>query len=221
MDPVFVQWLLYAGMGSAIAFGAHFFSREATTKRALRRAHRTCVSQARDGQLVKLVGRVHFLGNPLVAPLTSRRCAYYAVWSVGDPGTPAATMPPCNESGQDFLLQDATGTALIHLTNADVVVERDGQYQATMGMPPHLAQFLHTYARGSQGRVQNPFDFREGVLEEGEQVAVIGRCTWQLDPRGSTDTSVINYRDPPKILVVQPPPNGKVLVSDDPTIAIA
>lgn len=63
----------------------------------------------------------------------------------------------------------------------------------------------------------NPFRYREGVLEEGEIVSVVGMGRWVADPDAPATGDA--YRDAPKRLILEAPPGSSVLVSDDPSTA--
>jgi hypothetical protein len=51
------------------------------------------------------------------------------------------------------------------------------------------------------------------VLEQGEQVAVFGRCKWEPDPNPRAPGG--GYREHPKRLKIESPGLEQMLVSDD------
>ena len=57
--------------------------------------------------------------------------------------------------------------------------------------------------------------YREAVFEEGEEVAVLGRARWEMDPDPKAEGS--GYRGGAKRLVIEAPETeGPLLASDDP-----
>ena len=60
-----------------IVYLVYYFSRKAVVKRKLKKAVDSKISDFISGDIAKVVGTVEFVGEPLIAPLSGRHCAYY------------------------------------------------------------------------------------------------------------------------------------------------
>ena len=83
--------LITAGVPAALFGGGWLWKRFGSARgRALRRLRRASLfpcSEVKEGELCKLVGRLHLEGPALTAPLTGRPCAYYHLMVYGQKGS--------------------------------------------------------------------------------------------------------------------------------------
>lgn len=184
----------------------------------LRRARVTPLRDVRDG-VARVTGRLGYAGEPLVAPLTGRRCAYYEVW-VEQPGPGGSRRTILHQTaGQDFCLRDDTGKALVEIDGALFAVVKDAHTRSGTGADKgaHLEAMLARHqAKPASSMYHDELRYREGVLEEGEHVSVLGKATWEPDPEPGAESRDGGYREPPMRLVFSSPGAFKLLVSDDP-----
>ena len=81
-----------------------------------------------------------------------------------------------------------------------------------------MVTYLARHGESSSGWIFNKtLRFREGVLEEGETVAVVGQFFWEPDPEPMPGEMGGGYRDHPVRLVVRAPKNRSIFLSDDPS----
>ena len=174
-----------------------------------------------DGEVVKIVGLLGYSQEPLRAPISGRRCAFWEVVVEryhGGSNADCWTEDLRDSSGQDFVLQDGRHRALIRPEGARALIAKERSFQA--GLPsapsPRMKAFLE--AQGVVGRgllvEDRPVRCREGVLEKGEVVAVLGRARWELDPDGAVSGG--GYRQSPRRLVMEARKDAPLLLSDDP-----
>ncbi len=187
MVVVFLGYLVYH----------FFFTRTAIIKRRIRKAPRFSVQDFPEGEFGKIVGRLAYLGEPLTAPLTQRRCAQYRVVveerrSSGRSSHWASIIE--EEDGRDFIVKDETGEALVRMRGAQVAVTKDARFRSgtfSDTITPELESFLAEHGRESTGFLgfEKSLRYEEGVLEEGEEVAVCGVGRREEDPnaRGSAE----------------------------------
>ena len=76
MSPLFFIFLLII---ISIVVLSRVFSRNALIKRKLKKAYSRKISAFKDGEVAKVVGQVEFVDEPLIAPLSKRKCASYYV----------------------------------------------------------------------------------------------------------------------------------------------
>jgi hypothetical protein len=204
-------------IGRAITYGS-----TAPIRRALLKARRVPVGEVKDGngQVVKITGRVTCAGVPLTAPLTKRPCVYYEV-VVEDfihPGMDGRDTDVVEETQSiDFFLSDETGRALIR--SQAMTVNATKRVKFALGpfddMIPELKAFLERHGREipRPGRPKR-LKAEERIVGVDEAVTVLGLVRREPDP--DPTSAGIGYRDGPKRAVLEAPPGGRVLVSDEP-----
>ena len=175
-------------------------------RRRFANASRVYIADVRPGQVVRLVGKLRYLDEPLTAPLSERSCAYHEVRigaSVDDP-----IGKPHSDNGTDFLLQDRSGVALIRIHKAQMILSLDG------------VLVVPDYVQTSKGPVQRSKVYREGVLTADELVAAVGRATMEVAPAsllaaGFASAAPTGYRDPGQVLSLSSTPETPLLITDD------
>lgn len=225
------DWPVYALFGAmavllpasvAILYSVHRRRKEQRLRRALQDAPRVKVREVKEGQVVKVVGRLTYAGEPLSAPVSGRTCAAWhaEVWVSG--GQDEMTIPERIEDQrtQDFLLTDGTGTALVRPAFADLVIKQDARFRSGTfhSATPRLEAFLSRHGQSSMGTGWHTkdIDYREGVLEEGEFVAVLARGRWEIDPHPGSSGERAGYRGEARRLVLVPPAGARMILSDHP-----
>lgn len=233
-----MEWLLGAALLIPAGLAARYWSAEARLKRFLRRAKPTTIQQFPNRKAASITGRIRLVGTPLIAPLSRRRCAYYEVVF----GADAREAVPRHETrGSDFLVEDGTGSALVRLAGARVVVVKDGHrhavdfddlavvqadfegveaLQRAVADVPRLGAAAAASAHGVPVEIVQRWlreslraerVAQEGVLEEGEEVTVFGYGSRELDPDPAATAGP--YRERATRLVVR-----ALFVSDDPSV---
>lgn len=204
----------------------HFvLSPRARQRRAIKRAHRVAIRQAGEGQVVKVVGRLRALEpEPLSAPLSGRPCVYHEVIVEQQVSSGKSshwkTLIQRSECHREFAIDDGTGTIVVPATAATVVLHMDANFRSGVlnDPPPELEAFLARHGESSQGWVFNKtLRYREGVLEEGEQVAAVGVVRKEATLPGQNSGG--GYRDTPYRKLLDLTAEGKLLVSDEPDLA--
>jgi hypothetical protein len=195
-------------------------------RKALRRERRTAIRDFPDGSEGKIAGRLSCLGTPLTAPLSGRACAYWALWVEYLPEDRGEMLAVWRNSlddkvslkvlfsasdGQDFVIDDETGTACVRIAGAAVALTRDRHVDPATLPDPSAALIELVERQGvAWSQVHQQCWLREGVLEPGELVTVFGRGRREPDPRTPG-----GYREAPlPWLVVEAPPGGTLIVSD-------
>jgi len=202
-------------------YAVWWLSEDQKIRRALQRAPRVDICDAAAGQVVKIIGKVEPAGAQIQAPLSGRACVLYEVLVEEQPtGTGSGTWRTLirETNAVDFLLDDATGRAIVHTRPIRVHAERDLAYDSGFlnDATPALEAFLEKHGRTSEGWVFNKrLRYSEGVLEAGQIVAALGEAGWERDPDPSCAGD--GYRDVPKRLVLDAH-DGAVIVSDEPTV---
>jgi len=222
-----VMILIFAGAAIAASIGGwayrDLFSRRGRARRALRKARKLSIAEARDGELVKLVGTLGLDGDTQVtAPLTGRPCAFFRTTveqqQATGPRNTSHWVTVIEESDfcPRFWIDDGSGRALVELVLPEVVLQMDASFRSGFlnDATPELEAFLNRHSESSQGWVFNKaMRYREGALEPGEEVAVYGLCRHEPDPDPAAGGG---YRERPIRRKLIEPPDGRMLLSDDP-----
>jgi hypothetical protein len=203
------------------------FSRAAAARRALKAVPRVTVAGAPDGRLVKLVGTLRYAEHPLLmAPISERGCALYRVVireqkRSGGRGV-WETVIDASDCQRSFWLEDHSGRALIKpvLTQVALVLDAHQQTGVFKDPTPELEAFLLEHGQETQGWLFNRnLKVEEGILEQGEQVAVMGLARWEPDPDPQAPAAGLRRRA--LRLVIGDPPDGPMLLSDEPKLTRA
>jgi hypothetical protein len=128
--------------------------------------------------LVELIGTVRGRSS-VAAPFSGHDCVYWQV----DVSVPARRgrwrVIHRNASGQPFYLEDGTGAALVYPAGAECNLRQQVEEVALgLSLPPCYSDYLkeHAGAVGALARLSS-LRFRERVLEEGQQLYVLGTAT--------------------------------------------
>lgn len=175
------------------------------------------IHEVPEGATVKIVGRVRKHQARLRSPLSAREAVYYDVVLTGIPHRRVSR--PLHERGShplrieerdavDFLVEDDTGRAIVRTDDVLVAVVRDRDEDLGRSGEPEVRALLERYGRNKSQRVH----VREGLIEIGEPVAVVGRASWiQAAPDAPA-----SYRERPQILSLEAPDEHPLIISDDP-----
>ena len=196
----------------ALAVAFYFRPERDRGIRAIASIARKKIVDVKDGEVVRVVGKLALHGDPLLAPVSSRPCAFYeAKVEEKERDEDRTSWRTVVEEirGTDFVLDDGSGVARIAMARADVVVVHDSRHLEgflSENAAPEVAKFLtrHGEKVAVDGKSRD-LHYVEGVLEAPEEVAAAGKARWETDADGK------------KRLVIEPiNGSGRVLVSDEP-----
>ncbi len=186
-DPLLMIALL--GGGGVIAGLFWYFSAHQRAIRKIRGVAITRVADAKDGEWVRLVGTVQAGTRTLSAPLSGRACGYFDVQVQVrvSRGKSSHWRSLFHEiESVDFVLDDGSGQAQIQTQHFSCAVVRD--HHRTSGTFNDAGEDLiellarHGHEPTNMLGMNKTMRYDEGVLEPGEQIAVIGRARWEDDP---------------------------------------
>lgn len=189
------------------------------------------LDSAQEGEVIKVVGTLHYVEDPLQAPLSGRPCAYYEILVEQRPELRFETRGFESNSdqaqherwvvraGRDFELDDGSGKpALVRMERTTVRITYDRHFRSGgFDAPtPAMRQLLnrHLHVGGPGFSLQSNMRYSEGILEAGERVAVRGRVLRDVVPGAGR-----GYRDHAHRLMLAPSiEEGELYVSDDPAL---
>lgn len=199
--------------GAAVAYD-QYLSPRARLRRALERAPRAAIRDAPDHAPVKIAGRLKSAGPLFKAPLSGRPCVGYHVIVREMQGNTPVTLID-TQLARDFTLQDDTGRALVRVSRLKLVLAPE-TFTVADELPEDVAEkFLESHAitaRELTGRLRR-LRYREAILEENTDVAVLGVGHWEYDPDPNAQGAM--YRERPRRLVIDAPHGVTVIVSNE------
>jgi hypothetical protein len=204
---------------AVVLFAAWWFGADQQARRFMKGIPVRPIREVMDGEVARVVGAVS-VDAPVSAPLSGRPCAYWrvVVEERRRRGKNSRWVTVIDDhGGVDFVVSDETGRALVKTGHVRAVLDKDhGRSSGFLNdATPELDHFLASRGHTSQGFLFNKsMRFREGVVEPGETVAVVGAARWEPDPElGAQDRA--GYRDRAKRLVLDRRAEGPLLLSDE------
>lgn len=211
--------LLVAGI---IVFLANFFSKKAMVKRHLRKAVLKRIESVSEGETVKISGRVELTGEALIAPLSGRKCAYYHVLveQCVNTGKSSHYVKLIEEEvAGKFGIRDGRSCARVVSRDSGVVsgeiesyIVDDRKYSSGIFNDPSevLENYLNSHGKKSDDFMgfNKSIRYKEGILEEGEVISVLGKASWKHAEAGEWSD------DFGKLLIIGPTDKMPVYLSD-------
>ncbi len=193
-------------------------SDERKVKKLLGAARQVRIADAEEGALVKVVGKVGSAGKLLAGPATGEPCLIWklAVESVGM--REQRRQVTTRSDATDFWIEDESGRALVKpLTPELRLAVHELRFRGVGEMPAAVAEILAQHESAAQGRdlfrvSSNDLVCQEGLVTEGETIAVHGRAHWVDDAEGA------GYRERGRRLVLEDHPPLVLRISDDPEL---
>lgn len=211
--------LVFIGIMILIAVLAIYFSKKAVIRRAIRNTPHKPIREFQEGDMGKIIGKIVFAGQTLLAPLTGRPCAAYQVeiqeWKRSGKRHRWVTVITEEKKG-DIIINDGTQHAWIEHEGLHFYLMQDGNFSSGAGndAAPHLEAYLSAHGRNSTNFFgwNRSIRYREGILEENELLAVVGCGNW-----GSARQKKLNL-PVDRILTVSGDESTKIYLTDDPEV---
>ena len=167
-----------------------FFSNEPPLARRLGELPLRSIHAFPDGAVGRVVGKAgHLVEARLIAPVTGRSCAAWFVRVAGAESHRRGEITVIEARGAaPFTVGDETGQAIVHADDDSLLLAFD--VTETLGAfrkpPPRLLGFLREH--GKEGRkvaIDWRLSWQEGIVAEGQRVAVVGRGRRETDPEAA------------------------------------
>jgi hypothetical protein len=202
---------------ASIAICSSYFSKNAIIVRKLKKATGKKISEFVSGEIAKVVGKVEFVGEPLIAPLSGRPCAYYNVLiekQVSSGKSDSWKTIIEEEVAGTFVIRDGRYCAHINCDNVKSYLVEDREYHSGFGEDATevLEKYLKDHGEESEGLFgwNKTIRYKEGVLEAGELIAVVGKGEWR---NSSQEQLPDSYG---RVLDITSTETEAVYLSDDP-----
>jgi hypothetical protein len=215
MDPWYIIIGLLASTGGVFLVSA-LTSRWVRARRLLARAPRVAIADARDGQVVKVVGTLECAeGPPLEAPISARPCVHCVARVYRDLGETLEVLAEEHLGHGTAWVVDQTGKALIQLHESRVVLRPQTSDVAGEEITRRVGGLLERH--GGRPREEVSLCFQEARLSPGDPVAVYGRCRFEPDPDPRSPRSTYR-RYPARLTIIAPRRGAEAIVTSDPAL---
>lgn len=205
------------GIVTLVLLGLHFSSKNRIL-RALKKVRRKSIQSVRENEYVKIIGKAKHAGEPLIAPLSKRKCVYYDVKVKEKKGKHWRTIID-DVAYEDFFIETGTESAIVSLrvqtssTKRIYLVEDHAKNSGTFNdAAAELESYLKQHGHTSQGflGLNKAIRYSESIIELNEEIAIMGIGKWK-----TIDTPISGYSDS-RVLTLTGSKEKKLLVTDMP-----
>ena len=209
--------LLIVVCGATIYY--FFYAKKAVVHGVILKTPAKKISEVKEGENVRIKGKVVYLGKTMLAPLSKRKCVYYHVTVKDSSHSKEIFKNHINldeEYTEDVVVFDGENYAVINTNNVVSHIAKDENFYSGFWniSTPELKAFLKKHGERETNYVGWSLDLyaSEGILEEGETLTVAGKATWRK-------TSEFDFKIPgAMVLYINPLNENGVYLSDDPYV---
>lgn len=215
MNPLI--FLLILAVIGIVIFVGFYFSNKAVIKRKLKKSEFKKIADFKNHEVAKIVGTVEFVDKPLHSPLSYRECAHYYVHieekvSSGKSSKWETLIE--EEISSKFLIKGDEHYAFINDSKLKSYIVQDVNFSSGFwtDATENLDEYLKSKGEDSEGflGMNRTLRYKEGILERGEKIAVLGRGEWK-------DPSQLDLPEKyEKVLEIRSSEEEAIYLSDDP-----
>jgi len=208
MEDSIVFVLIISLIIIAIIIGYYFSKKNKKTRKKQ-------ISSVRENEYAKVIGKALHVHEPLIAPLSGRKCVFYYI-HIQKKGDKSWHTFIKEEKAQDFFLEVNGEMAIVkpnEFPKKTFVVEdfetKSGSFNDAT---PELESFLNKHGKESTGffGFNRQLRYKEGIIELKENIAVKGIGKWK---RLNEPIEGYNYS---KILTLTGSEKEKLIITDLP-----
>ena len=211
-----LPFILFFAIIIAIIIFSQVFSKKAIVKRRLKKAEFKKIPEFKGNNIAKIVGTVELGDTHLIAPLSGRKCCFYYVHveEKVSSGKSSRWKSLIEEEVSDkILVKEDSRYAYINDEFIKCYIVQDRNFSSGFwnGASKHLESYLHSHGFSSEGfwGMNKTLRYKEGVIEDGEELAIFGRGVWK-------DATELDLEDKyGKVLEITAPDGEPVYFSDD------
>ena len=205
-------------LGGVIALIFLHFGGRRNFFRTIRRAPLKLINEVEHGELVRIQGKVELVGEPLTAPLSGRKCAYFLAEVFERRGNGFVGIPVFQKSrmrGVKFVIRNGDDIAVldsVSLRERSVVMDRKWESSLFHNLSPSAKKFVHSLGLTSEDfiGINKRLTLKEGVFEPDEELVVYGKGYWEYSRKHGLDS------EESKVLVMHPGNEEAIYISDNP-----
>ena len=163
-----------------------YFSNKAVIKRKFKKTQHKKISEFADGDVAKFTGIIESVDAPLISPLSHRACTHYSVLieQKVSSGKSSSWKTIIEKSDSNtFIIRGENACAYINggRQKRHIVMDREFSSGFMDDAKLHLQDYLKKHGHTSENfmGMNKTLRYKEGVLELGEKVAVLGKGEWK------------------------------------------
>ncbi len=193
-----------------------YFKQKNSIKKRLLQSPLIKLSMFKDNEVGKIKGRIEIIGEPLIAPLTGRKCAYYQVIVEEDSSIRHGGWDVLFEveDSVKYVLHDSNEVAWVDPLYLKFYFQKKVYFKSGFLDNPSkiLTDFLikNGYESTNFIGLNKTLRFKESILKDGDHLAVLGLGNWAEGNQMELPTS---YK---KVLHIQSNKGEPIFISDDP-----
>ena len=216
-EELIIPSIFIVGIATLIFVG-FYFSAKQRILRQLKEIRRKQIHSVRENEYVKIVGKAKHAGEPLIAPLSKRKCVYYDV-KVQEKRGKHWNVIIDDVAYQDFFINTGTESAILNLrvqrdNTKRIHLVTDHSLNSGVFKEPdaEIKRYLELNGNKSTGffGMNKSLRYTESVIELDEEIAVMGIGKWK-----TIDTPVDGYSDS-RVLTLTGTPKQRLLITDEP-----
>ena len=214
MEQPIIILLILISTGIFI-FLAFYYSKKNIIIRELQKTRKKQITGVKENEYAKVIGKALHVHEPLIAPLSGRKCVYYYV-HIQRKGDKSWHTFIKEEKAQDFFLEVNGEMAIIKPNSVPkktfVVEDFETKSGSFNDATPELERFLNKHGKESKGffGFNKTLRYKEGIIELKEDIAVKGIGKWK---RLKEPIEGYNYS---KILTLTGNDKEKLIITDLP-----
>lgn len=198
-----------------------YFGKTKRVRRVFKAHAITKIRDCKDGQAHKVCGDLQLIHKALVSPLTQRKCAVYSIAArahinSADGGRWADIIH--DERKTDFLITDGQIYAYVKTYCTTLLLNQDEKHEvdSICEASDQLKNYLENYGLYKTGlsSFDRPIKCHEGILEEGEKVAVLGTGRW-YDIAKLKELKYLEQEGVSKVFLFKNDYKNPLFISDD------
>lgn len=174
----YMDWIPLIMFGAFLLIGALIIlnSRWFKVRRALKITPEKPAHLVKEGEYVKVTGRICVLGEVITAPFSGRPCVYYCASAKRRNDEAYATIVK-EEVMADVILYDGKNYVVIESDDPVSYLDEDAEGKPGLfyDMPPHFEEFM----RRNGKEADSTLTFFEAVLQQDETVTATGYAEWR------------------------------------------
>jgi hypothetical protein len=201
---------------------------------------RSTLSKCIDGEIVRIQGDLHTLPELLNAPFSQRQCSAYSIRAskrvervtTSNMGSHVSSETAWETFtfivlAKDFLIRCEDHFALVRSNNAEILIQPDTIHDESSYLKDrggfltddentkrkHTLEALGISPSPFIGVYSEDVKFEEGVLQDGEQVAVLGRGQW-IHTAAYQELRFLTERGIDKVFEIATHTEQKLFISD-------
>ncbi len=217
---IIIYVILFLVVISTVIFLVIYNSKRNVIIRKLKKTSSKRIALVKENEYVKIIGKAQAIDKPLISSIGKRSCVYYHIKVEEErKGRKSKSWHTIIEETKstNFIIESSGEKAIVNantgLQNKMVYLVKDIKHRSGTWNDPSefLEDYLQSYGKKSTGHFgfNKTMRYQEGIIEIGENIAVLGTGNWK-----ESDHKFDRYSS--QNLFISGDKANKLLITDDP-----